>query len=57
MCAIMEQVRLDGEREATLKHIKKIMFKRTVSAEEAMDELDVPEEEQSIYLELIKKSI
>ena len=56
MCAIMEQVADERERETTLKYIKKIMFKRTMSAEEAMDELDVPKDEQPIYLDLIRKS-
>ncbi|MBR1445371.1 MAG: PD-(D/E)XK nuclease family transposase [Firmicutes bacterium] len=57
MCAIMEQVADERERETTLKYIKKIMFKRTMSAEEAMDELDVPKDEHPIYLYLIRNSI
>ena len=56
MCAIMEKVRLDGEREATLKYIKRIMFSDNLLAKDAMKKLAVPEEEQDIYIELLKKS-
>ena len=56
MCAIMEQVRLDGEREAIVNCIKRIIFNKNLSPEKAMEELYIPKEEQDIYIELLKKS-
>ena len=56
MCAIMEKVRLDERRETMLECIKRIMFSDNILAKDAMEKLAVPEEEQDIYIEMLKKS-
>ena len=53
MCAIMDELRKETEIRTHVKTLKVLMRKLKISAEEAMDFLDIPEAERGRYTELL----
>ena len=53
VCQVIEDVRKESEFMATLKGIINLMIKLNMSAEEAMDVMEVPEDHRPMYLEAI----
>ncbi|MBQ7264641.1 MAG: PD-(D/E)XK nuclease family transposase [Firmicutes bacterium] len=56
MCAIMEQVADERERETILKCIKQLMINCKFTIEQAMQSIGIPKEEEDIYIDMFKKS-
>ena len=50
VCKVMEDMRLEKERETLLTALKNVMETFKVSAEQAMDALKIPASERSMYL-------
>ena len=49
----LEQGKLEGEREKTLEDIQKLMKTLKLSAEQAMDALEIPQEERENYKKML----
>ena len=53
MCQAMEITYQEGQRDSTLRNLKSLMRKMDLSADEAMDALEIPEEDRPSYTEHI----
>ena len=51
MCQAMEITYQEGQRDSTLRNLKSLMRKMDLSADEAMDALEIPEEDRPSYTE------
>ena len=51
---VTERVTKRVTKESNLKYIKNVMQRLLLTEEDAMDALDIPEEERSRYKELLK---
>ena len=47
----------EGREQATLDSLRKLMQKKHMTAEEAVDFLEIPESERKAYLEKLEKTI
>ncbi len=49
VCAVMEEMRAEKERETRIDDIKRIMRTLKLTIEQAMDALEIPVAERGIY--------
>ena len=53
VCKVMEDMRTEKARETRIDDIQKMMIKLKMTVEQAMDVLDIPASERSIYIDKI----
>lgn len=53
VCKVMEDMRTEKARETRIDDIQKMMIKLKMTVEQAMDVLDIPASERSIYMDKI----
>ena len=53
---VLEMEREEGKEEATVSDLRTVMKKMKLSAEKAMDFMDIPPEDQPKYALLLKES-
>lgn len=51
MCRTFEEIRDDATKAATINSIKKLMEKLKYTAKQAMDFMDIPDDQQAEYAE------
>ncbi|WP_139225872.1 hypothetical protein [Oribacterium sp. WCC10] len=53
VCKVMEDMRTEKARETRIDDIQKMMIKLKMTVDQAMDVLDIPASERSIYIDKI----
>ncbi len=53
VCIVMEDMRTEKARETRIDDIQKMMIKLKMTVNQAMDVLDIPASERSIYMDKI----